>query len=77
MSPQKAISYPRAFHFGNIYQLEKEIDEDLKNGLQKLGHNANYIEDTHGGGQAILIDREKGNLIGGSDPRKDGYASGY
>jgi len=77
MSPQKAISYPRAFHFGNVYQLEKEIDEDLKNGLQKLGHNANYVEDTHGGGQAILIDRDKGNLIGGSDPRKDGYASGY
>ena len=77
MSPQEAISFPRAFHFNNIYKLEKGVSAEIKNGLNKLGHNAQYIDDTHGGGQAIKIDRQKGNLIGGSDPRKDGYAKGY
>ena len=77
MTPQQAISFPRAFHFNNVYKLEKEISHKIKDGLSKIGHNTQYIEDTHGGGQAILIDRKKGNLIGGSDPRKDGYAKGY
>ena len=77
MSPQEAISFPRAFHFNNIYKLEKSISEEIKTGLSKIGHQAQYIEGTHGGGQAIKIDRSKGKLIGGSDPRKDGYAKGY
>ena len=77
MSPQEAISFPRAFHFNNIYKLEKSISEEIKTGLSKIGHHTQYIEGTHGGGQAIKIDRSKGNLIGGSDPRKDGYAKGY
>ena len=49
----------------------------LKDNLEKIGHKVEYTNETHGGGQAILIDRKKGNLLGGSDPRKDGYASGY
>ena len=77
MSPQQAITFPRAFHFNNIYKLEKEVSKEIKDGLSKIGHNAVHIDDTHGGGQAIQIDRLKGNLIGGSDPRKDGYAKGY
>ena len=77
MSPQQAITFPRAFHFSNIYKLEKEIAKEIKDGLSKIGHNVVHIDDTHGGGQAIQIDRLKGNLIGGSDPRKDGYAKGY
>ena len=77
LSPQQAITFPRAFHFSNIYKLEKTVDKSIYQGLKDLGHNVEYIDGTHGGGQAIKIDRAKGNLIGGSDPRKDGYAQGY
>ncbi len=77
LSPQQAISFPRAFHFNNIYKLEKSVPGEVMEDLKKIGHEAQYIDDTHGGGQAISIDRKKGNLIGGSDPRKDGYAKGY
>ncbi len=77
MGPQEALSFPRAFHFNNIYKLEKTVDNKIFNGLKKIGHNVEYIEGTHGGGQAIKINRNEGVLIGGSDPRKDGYAKGY
>ena len=42
-----------------------------------MGHNIEYTMATHGGGQAIYINRKNGTLIGGSDPRKDGCAIGY
>ena len=77
MGPQEAISFPRAFHFNNIYKLENTIPNEIYHGLKKIGHNVEYIDGTHGGGQAIKIDRSSGNLLGGSDPRKDGYAKGY
>ena len=77
LSPQQAISFPRAFHFNNIYKLEKSVPSEVMEGLKKIGHDTKYIDETHGGGQAISIDRKKGNLIGGSDPRKDGFAKGY
>ena len=77
LSIQEAIDLPRAFILENNYKLEKSIPEGIFNGLLKIGHNVEYVKDTHGGGQAIFIDRKNGILIGGSDPRKDGCAIGY
>ena len=77
MGPQEALSFPRAFHFNNIYKLEKSVDNQIFNELKEIGHNVEYIDGTHGGGQAIKINRSEGDLLGGSDPRKDGYAKGY
>ncbi len=41
------------------------------------GHTLETPKEPLGGGQAIAIDRANGVLIGGSDPRKDGFALGY
>ncbi|GIT35610.1 MAG: hypothetical protein Ct9H300mP5_0790 [Candidatus Pelagibacterales bacterium] len=45
MSPQEAISFPRAFHFNNIYKLEKSISEEIKTGLSKIGHQLNILKE--------------------------------
>ena len=77
LSIQEAIDFPRAFILENSYKFEKTISKKILSDLIKIGHNAKYTNDTHGGGQAIFIDMKKGILIGGSDPRKDGCAIGY
>ena len=77
LSIQEAIDFSRAFILENEYKLEKSIPEEIYYGLEKLGHKVDYTRDTHGGGQAIFIDRSKGVLIGASDPRKDGCSIGY
>ncbi len=45
--------------------------------LAKIGQDIKIANDAIGGGQAIIINRKEGNLIGGSDSRKDGLAIGY
>ena len=31
--------------------------------LKKIGHNVNYCDESHGGGQAVYIDAKKGGLV--------------
>ena len=58
-------------------EIENGLPSELRDALAALGHQPKPIKKPHGGGQAILIDRERGILVGGSDPRKDGCAMGY
>jgi gamma-glutamyltranspeptidase / glutathione hydrolase len=77
LDPQAAAEAPRSFAYGSVLQLEPTIDPAIAVELERRGHAVVFTEKPLGGCQAILIDRERGVLIGGSDPRKDGCASGY
>jgi gamma-glutamyltranspeptidase/glutathione hydrolase len=58
-------------------EAERGISRDAIEGLRRRGHQLSVPEVPFGGGQAVLIDWEKGTLTGASDPRKDGMALGY
>ena len=77
MSIQESIDFPRGFNLEDKYKFEKSVPKEILSRLSDIGHNVSYSEETHGGGQAIFIDRKEGVMIAGSDPRKDGCALGY
>jgi gamma-glutamyltranspeptidase/glutathione hydrolase len=83
MNVQEAVEAPRyRILGGRKVALERAISHDIRRALQAMGHELfPYGElppgTPYGGGQAILIDRERGVLQGGSDHRKDGCAIGY
>ena len=62
---------------GGQVTLESEISPESRRGLQQRGHRLIESRGGYGGYQAIRIDLDRGVLIGGSDPRKDGCAMGY
>jgi gamma-glutamyltranspeptidase/glutathione hydrolase len=77
MDIQQAIDFPRICpHLGKV-EIERGVSLDMREKLIALGHVLTEVERPLGGGQAIVIDHERGVLIGGSDPRKDGAALGY
>ncbi len=77
MDPQTAIDMPRYFPARGAVQVERTIPAAVRAALAAKGHVIEDVDSPHGGGQAIVIDRARGTLIGGSDPRKDGCALGY
>jgi gamma-glutamyltranspeptidase/glutathione hydrolase len=76
LDPQAALDLPRSFAFDGVLQLETRIGESVAADLAGRGHKVAVRDEPLGGGQAILIDHERGVLIAGSDPRKDGCAMG-
>ena len=77
LNPQLALNYPRIFPNNNILDIEKGFDKEVIDELKSRGHVINYPSLPIGGGQMILIDEDRGVLIGASDWRKDGLAIGY
>ena len=76
LDPQAALDAPRFRVDGELVHLEEGLWPDAER-LERLGHRVVLDRDlaTFGGGQAIL--RQGSVLVGGSDPRKDGYAAGF
>ncbi|MBG6163025.1 gamma-glutamyltranspeptidase/glutathione hydrolase [Labrenzia sp. EL_195] len=79
MDVQVAIDFPRMFFdmANHDLQAERLIPPSTIEGLKALGHTVVAASDPIGGSQAIMIDRARGLLTAGSDPRKDGNAGGY
>jgi gamma-glutamyltranspeptidase/glutathione hydrolase len=83
MNVQEAIEAPRyRIMGGKLVALERTIPHEVRHALEAMWHELlPYGEippgTPYGGGQAILIDHERGVLQGGSDHRKDGCAIGY
>lgn len=77
MNLQCAIDRPRSFAHKGVLTLETGFSETEAEALRHLGHTVEFAQAPHGGGQAVLIDRERAVLIAASDPRKDGCALGW
>lgn len=77
MDPQQAAEGPRVFAYGGVLQTEHFVPEPVRADLARRGHQIEMLEVPVGGCQAIWIDWDRGVLIGGSEPRKDGLALGY
>jgi gamma-glutamyltranspeptidase/glutathione hydrolase len=77
MDIQTAIDAPRAFFVNEQTVVERGVAQGTIDGLRARGHDVALAHAPWGGGQAIQIDWQRGTLIGGSDPRKDGCAIGY
>ncbi len=77
MGLQAAIDGPRVFFEGSALKLEDGYGPEVAAALEAMGHSILRPQTGIGGAQAIRIDHERGVLVGGSDPRKDGIALGY
>ena len=79
MDLQSAMALPRLFPVPGtpFVEAESTLPAASRSGLEALGHRFTAADHPIGGAQAIWIDWERGVLMGGSEPRKDGMALGY
>ena len=78
MNVQEAGEAARFRHRAGLeVALESGIDPETVAELGRMGHQVNLSGGGFGGYQAIQIDWERGVLIGGTDPRKDGLVAGW
>lgn len=81
MNIQEAIEAPRiCARRDRLVDVEARIPQATRDALAARGHQIHVLDDhggwasTLGSGQGVTRDPESGALIGGADPRRDGYA---
>ncbi|HET7035472.1 MAG TPA: gamma-glutamyltransferase, partial [Thermomicrobiaceae bacterium] len=81
MNIQEAIEAPRyRFMGGRTIALEARVPEDVRAQLEAMGHEIQLLPELSwavGGGQGTLRDPDSGVLMGGADPRRDGYVTAW
>jgi gamma-glutamyltranspeptidase/glutathione hydrolase len=77
MDVQEAIDCPRVFYENGSIVAEAGVPQSTVSELERFGHKVSLANEPLGGGQAVLIDWDRGTLTGASDPRKDGCALGF
>jgi gamma-glutamyltranspeptidase/glutathione hydrolase len=77
LDPQQAAEAPRSFAFRGKLRVERGVPEPVVADLARRGHDIDVAKVPLGGCQAIWMDHQRGVLVGGSEPRKDGLALGY
>lgn len=77
MDVQSASDAPRSFATEGRLEIEPTVPNDVMDDLRRRGHDLEIVGSPIGGCQAIMIDEERGALLGASDHRKDGFALGY
>ena len=77
MDVQEAIDCPRFMFEDGKVLLEHGTPQKTIDGLKARGHLVADATLPWGGAQTVKIDWQRGVLIAGSDPRKDGLALGY
>lgn len=81
MEIQDAIEAPRVRVFsGSHVDIEDRVDPDVRATLTRLGHSLTVLPPFFwgvGGGQGIRVVPDSGALVGGADPRRDGYVMGW
>ena len=76
MSPEKAVTQPRAHHqwLPNLLYLEPELTRSFEAAMKKRGHE---VKDRKEIGVSQVVARTPAGLKAMSDPRKHGQAAGY
>jgi gamma-glutamyltranspeptidase / glutathione hydrolase len=77
MNVQEAGDAARVSHTALGIQVESGVPQPVREALAHRGHHVIETVGGFGGYQGILLDPERGVLMGGSDVRKDGLAIGY
>ena len=77
MDVQTAIDAPRAFFEGDLRWSSAACRQRQSRASRRADTRSMAAPSPWGGAQAIRIDWQRGVLIGGSEPRKDGCALGY